>query len=143
MINGDMYRNLSSLFYELDLANESEFSQFRKKLKMYYESLVEQVYSHIYQKQYRNLATTLRNINSSEKITNSALNEVIDALRLSLSAPYPLSSKIYTDDNDDIIEFVVSYMIPFVISLINSDSTDFDGRAPLKVLLIRIQEKWS
>lgn len=142
IINEEMYRDLSALFYEFDESKDSEICGLRKKLKVFYESLVEQVYSHVCESQFRNLATTLRYINDSSDQLAESKSNLVRALKDSLAAPYPLSNKTYTDDNDDIIDFVVSYMIPFILEIIKIDPSLSENKKSLEKFLLIIVNKW-
>ncbi|MEK9537291.1 hypothetical protein MI048_03735 [Pantoea agglomerans] len=143
IINDSMYTNLSETFYEFDNSPSSDISKLRKKIKFIFETLVEQTHSHIFKTQFRNLKTTLRILNTSKNPVPADYTSLIETLQLSLSAPYPLSNKTYTDDNDDIINFVVNHMIPFVIELMALDHTNIDKKTALLNLLSTITKRWA
>lgn len=142
IINEEMYKNLSEIFYEFDNSQESNVCDLRKRLKFYYESLVEQAFSHIYNSDFRNLKTTLRKINASTIKVDKKHKKLVQKLRESLTAEYPLSNQTYTDDNGDIIYFIVKYMIPFILEIIYLDTLVNTKKEALIKLLITIKHKW-
>lgn len=142
IINDEMYKNLSDLFYEFDNSQESNVSELRKRLKFYYESLVEQTFSYIYGSGFRNLTTTLRAINKSKLKIENKYQKLIQTLRKSLTTNYPLSNKTYTDDNGEIIDFVVSFMIPFILEIIYLDTIPNAKKEALTGFLITVKDNW-
>lgn len=142
IINDEMYENLSKLFYEFDKSQESNVCDLRKRLKFYYESLVEQAFSYIYSSDFRNLTTTLRTINVSELKVDKKYQKLVQTLRESLTAEYPLSNKTYTDDNGDIIDFVVNFMIPFILEIIYLDEMINANKKAVIDLLTTIKRTW-
>lgn len=137
MINDDMYRKLSSVFFDFANLNQKP-SEIKKGFKTIYESLVEQTFTHFFNKQYRNLETTLLVINTS-KITRSSKEEkVIKTLKASLCVDYPLGDKTYTDHDDEINDFILNYVIPFVLSLIDYENNESNINIKLKKMLEEI-----
>lgn len=142
LINSAMYSSLSETFYEFDNSASNDINKLRKKMKFIFESLVEQTHNQILENQFRNTTTTLRFINKPTKPIPADYTSLIETLRRSLSVPYPLSNKTYTDDNEDIINFVVSYMIPFIMALLALDQTNIDERTALQNMLSNIAKRW-
>lgn len=142
IINDEMYKNLSELFYEFDNSQESNVCDLRKRFKFFYESLVEQTFSHVYGKDFRNLTTTLRTINVSKFKIDKKHQEIVKALRESLTTKYPLSNKTYTDDNGEIIDFVINFMIPFILEIISLDTVKNANKEALMDFLITIKHNW-
>ncbi|EJQ2087621.1 hypothetical protein SNN53_002410 [Cronobacter sakazakii] len=142
IINDEMYNNLSELFYAFDNSQASNVCDLRKRFKFLYESLVEQTFSHVYGKDFRNLTTTLRTINVSKVKIDKKYQKIVKALRESLTTKYPLSNKTYTDDNGEIIDFVVNFMIPFILEIISLDTTKNANKEALMYFLTTIKHNW-
>ncbi|APW57660.1 hypothetical protein [Pasteurella multocida] len=125
MINDDMCRNLSVLFYNFYEKNTSD----RKEIKLYFENIVEQIYSEIFKKEYRNLMDTNLNLNQLE--SPPLYKEVVSSMKSCLENNRVLYEPIYTYYvKHDLNKFITRYLTPFILSILEIiDNKSCDANA--------------
>ena len=101
----------------------------RKKIKILYDAVIEQVSEKLFNIKYQNYLTTLVGLNQiNENLLDLGDQEsslkihILKKLRNMLEENCPLDDPSYTDKSQDIIEFIKNRFLPFIIAVSDYDS---------------------
>ena len=100
----------------------------RKKIKILYDAVIEQVSEKLFNIKYQNYLTTLVGLNQiNENLLDLGDQEsslkihILKKLRNMLEENCPLDDPSYTDKSQDIIEFIKNRFLPFIIAVSDYD----------------------
>ena len=125
IINKEMYNKISETFFSL-FGNQEKID--RKKIKILYDAIIEQVSERLFNINYRNHLTTLAELNQvNENLIDSSVQEnslkidILKKLRNMLEENCPLDDRSYTDKIQDILTFIKNKFLPFIIAILDYD----------------------
>ena len=125
LINQEMHNKILGII--LTLLEQKERVD-RKKIKILYDSVIEQVSEKLFNIKYQNYLTTLAGLNQiNENLLDLGDQEsslkihIQKKLRNMLEGNCPLDDSSYTDKSQDIIEFIKNRFLPFIIAVSDYD----------------------
>ena len=125
LINQEMHNKILGII--LTLLEQKERVD-RKKIKILYDSVIEQVSEKLFNIKYQNYLTTLVGLNQiNENLLDLGDQEsslkihILKKLRNMLEENCPLDDPSYTDKSQDIIEFIKNRFLPFIIAVSDYD----------------------
>ena len=125
LINQEMHNKILGII--LTLLEQKERVD-RKKIKILYDSVIEQVSEKLFNIKYQNYLTTLAGLNQiNENLLDLGDQEsslkihILKKLRNMLEGNCPLDDSSYTDKSQDIIEFIKNRFLPFIIAVSDYD----------------------
>lgn len=121
LINQEMHNKILGII--LTLLEQKERVD-RKKIKILYDAVIEQVSEKLFNIKYQNYLTTLVGLNQiNENLLDLGDQEsslkihILKKLRNMLEENCPLDDPSYTDKSQDIIEFIKNRFLPFIIAV--------------------------
>ena len=125
IINKEMYIKISETFFSL-FGNQEKIE--RKKIKILYDAIIEQVSEKLFNINYRNYLTTLAELNQiNDNLIDSSIQEnslkidILKKLRNMLEENCPLDDHSYTDKSQDILTFIKNKFLPFIMAILDYD----------------------
>ena len=125
LINQEMHNKILGII--LTLLEQKERVD-RKKIKILYDAVIEQVSEKLFNIKYQNYLTTLVGLNQiNENLLDLGDQEsslkihILKKLRNMLEENCPLDDPSYTDKSQDIIEFIKNRFLPFIIAVADYD----------------------
>ncbi len=125
LINQEMHNKILGII--LTLLEQKERVD-RKKIKILYDAVIEQVSEKLFNIKYQNYLTTLVGLNQiNENLLDLGDQEsslkihILKKLRNMLEENCPLDDPSYTDKSQDIIEFIKNRFLPFIIAVSDYD----------------------
>ena len=125
LINQEMHNKILGII--LTLLEQKERVD-RKKIKILYDAVIEQVSEKLFNIKYQNYLTTLAGLNQiNEDLLDLGDQEsslkihILKKLRNMLEENCPLDDPSYTDKSQDIIEFIKNRFLPFIIAVSDYD----------------------
>lgn len=125
IINKEMYNKISETFFSL-FGNQEKTD--RKKIKILYDAIIEQVSEKLFNINYRNYLTTLVELNKiNENLIDSSVQEnslkidILKKLRNMLEENCPLDDRSYTDKSQDILAFIKNKFLLFIMATLDYD----------------------
>lgn len=125
LINQEMHNKILGII--LTLLEQKERVD-RKKIKILYDAVIEQVSEKLFNIKYQNYLTTLIGLNQiNENLLDLGDQEsslkihILKKLRNMLEENCPLDDPSYTDKSQDIIEFIKNRFLPFIIAVSDYD----------------------
>ncbi|CAM2999758.1 hypothetical protein [Vibrio mytili] len=134
MINDNMIAALSEIFFEYYESDDRQQKSYkmRKRVKVLFDSIYEQVIKNFFNKRANNEAHALIIINRADKSSMSSYqSNVLECLHSSLGVYSALSDKNYTEEGEDLMNFMENHFTDLILSILSSG---FDSSNNARIL---------
>ncbi len=138
MINDNMISVLSNIFFEYYESSDRKKKSYkmRKRIKVIFDSIYEQVIYNILNRRAKNEAHALVIISNLDKSQISSYQyDVLNCIRSSLSVYSALSDKNYTEEGEDLMNFIENHFTDLILIILSSGFERSDKANALKKYL--------